>query len=380
MPETYEVAIVGRGIVGLAHALAAARTGARVVVIDREPAARGASIRNFGFVTVSGQARGEMWNFARRSRDIWAEIAPAAGITVDQRGLLQLAQRREGAAILEAFLATEMGEGCELLDPTSARTRFGLSGFADFSAAMFSPHELRVEPRLALPALAEWLATRYGVEFQRAAVIECAPGVVCTAVGDVRARRIFICPGDDVTGLFPEVMARHRVTRCKLQMLRIAPSGRTLPTPIMSDLSLIRYEGFAALDAAAPLRERLLAEHGALIDAGVHLIAVQSADGSLVVGDSHEYDAAPDPYQRKAIDDLILTAFRETLPGFDGPIVEHWTGTYAWSPDHNWFSKEVAPGVHLTLVTSGAGMSTGFAIGEQVVAAAMASKTKEMAQ
>ena len=48
-----------------------------------------------------------------------------------------------------------------------------------------------------------------------------------------------------------------------------------------------------------------------------HLIAVQAADRSLVVGDSHEYDLSPDPYQRKHIDDLILTAFAETLPGFE---------------------------------------------------------------
>lgn len=380
MPNHYDVAVVGRGIVGLAHALAAARTGARVAVIDREPAARGASIRNFGFVTVSGQARGEMWSLARRSRDVWAEAAPEAGISIDQRGLLQLAQRREGVDVLEAFLATEMGEGCELLTPDAARARFGLAGFGDLSAVMASPHELRVEPRLALPALAEWLAVRWGVEYQRATVIDCVPGIVCTAIGDIHAERIFICPGDDVTGLFPDVMARRGVTRCKLQMLRTAPTGLVLPAPVMSDLSLIRYEGFAALAAAQPLRERLQAEHGALLDAGVHLIAVQSADGSLVVGDSHEYDAAPDPYQRRAIDELILAALRETLPGFDAPIVEHWTGTYAWAPDSNWFSEEVLPGVHLTVVTCGAGMSTGFAIGEQVVAAAMAGAAKEMVQ
>ena len=43
------------GNVGLAHALAAARRGLRVVVIDRDAQANGASVRNFGFVTVTGQ-------------------------------------------------------------------------------------------------------------------------------------------------------------------------------------------------------------------------------------------------------------------------------------------------------------------------------------
>jgi glycine/D-amino acid oxidase-like deaminating enzyme len=54
----YDLAIVGAGILGLAHALAAARQGRRVVVIDREARAIGASVRNFGFVTVTGQSAG----------------------------------------------------------------------------------------------------------------------------------------------------------------------------------------------------------------------------------------------------------------------------------------------------------------------------------
>ncbi|MGR3782612.1 MAG: FAD-dependent oxidoreductase, partial [Albimonas sp.] len=58
-PMSYDVAVVGAGILGLAHALAAARLGKRVVVIERDAQANGASIRNFGFVTVNGQQAGD---------------------------------------------------------------------------------------------------------------------------------------------------------------------------------------------------------------------------------------------------------------------------------------------------------------------------------
>ena len=70
MNRDFDVAVIGRGIVGMAHALAAARTGKRVVVIDRHARATGASIRNFGFVTVTGQERHDMWPMARRARAI----------------------------------------------------------------------------------------------------------------------------------------------------------------------------------------------------------------------------------------------------------------------------------------------------------------------
>ena len=371
MLSRYDVAVVGMGIVGLAHALAAARAGLKVVVIDREPAARGASIRNFGFVTVTGQARGEMWGLARRARDVWAEIAPAAGIAVEQSGLTVLAHRPEAQAVLEAFMTTEMAEGCALMSPQAVADRMDVTGLAPFRAALSSTHELRVEPRLALPALAAWLRDRWGVAFMGATtVLNCETGRLSTSRGEVTAEAIFICSGDDLNGLFPEVLARHQVQRCKLQMLRLADPGRRLPTPIMADLSLARYEGYAALPEAQILLERLREERGDLLDQGVHLIAVQSADGSLVVGDSHEYDASPDPFQRRDVDELILQALRESMPGYDTPAIERWIGFYAWSPLHPWFTEEVLPGVHMTVVTCGAGMSTGFAIGERVVAAA----------
>jgi glycine/D-amino acid oxidase-like deaminating enzyme len=53
--ETADIIVVGAGIVGLAHALHAARAGQRVLVLDRDAQANGASIRNFGFVAVTGQ-------------------------------------------------------------------------------------------------------------------------------------------------------------------------------------------------------------------------------------------------------------------------------------------------------------------------------------
>src|ERR1700679_124973 len=110
--QTFDLAVVGGGIIGLAHARAAARAGKRVAVIERDARANGASIRNFGFITVTGQERGDSWDLARRTRDVWAEIAPQAGISIEQCGLYLTARSPEAIAVIEAFLATEMGEGC----------------------------------------------------------------------------------------------------------------------------------------------------------------------------------------------------------------------------------------------------------------------------
>jgi glycine/D-amino acid oxidase-like deaminating enzyme len=61
-PEKFDLAVVGAGIIGLACALAAVRRGLSVVVIERSPRSLGASIRTFGFVTVTGQDAIGIWH------------------------------------------------------------------------------------------------------------------------------------------------------------------------------------------------------------------------------------------------------------------------------------------------------------------------------
>ena len=135
----FDVAVVGAGICGLAHALAAGRRGKRVVVVDRDDEANGASIRNFGFVTITGQQAGECWRRARRSRDVWAEVAEAAGIPVVQRGLLVIARRPEARAVLEQFLATDMGAECRLVEAGDIGSYGTGLRSESFSGALYSP-------------------------------------------------------------------------------------------------------------------------------------------------------------------------------------------------------------------------------------------------
>lgn len=360
-----DVIVVGAGIVGLAHALAAVRRGKSVVVVDRDARANGASVRNFGFITVTGQERGTVWQRARRSAAIWREVAPAAGIEVVQEGLLVVGQRVEAGHVLDAFMATEMAEGCHRLTALEATD---LCGHLNAPVgAIHSTADLRVESREALPKLAAWLAAAHGVSFRfGAAVVGVETGRVHLADGTrIEGETVVVCPGDDWASLFPDIYAEEAITRCKLQMLRLAAPGWRLPAPVMSDLSLVRYLGYAALPEAAPLKARLEREEAEALGHGIHLIAVQSADGSLVVGDSHEYGPTPDPFGRSAIDAAMLRQYTAVL-GPAPEVIERWTGTYASAAGHS-IIRTPMDGVRLVVVTSGTGASTGFALAEEVV-------------
>ena len=82
-----------------------------------------------------------------------------------------------------------------------------------------------------------------------------------------------------------------------------------------------------------PCGSRLEAEQGEHLANGVHLIVVRSADGSLVVGDSHHYAATPDPFAPTAVDELILDEYAAVFAARRPRLVERWTGTYASAPD-----------------------------------------------
>lgn len=367
--KQYDLAIVGSGILGLAHALAASRLGLRVVVVERDQRAVGASIRNFGFVTVTGQQQGECWRRAMRSRDVWDEVAPLAGIAVSHRGLSVIARRPEAEAVLEAFSRTpEMGQGCTLLSASEARRRFAwLTG--DVRCVLASPHERRVESRDAIPRLAQWLAEARGVAFLRGVAVHGVErGRLATSQGSVAARHIVVCPGDDLATLFPDRMAEYGISRSKLQMMRLRPRKPfTLGTAVMTDLSLVRYQGYSELPEAATLLARLRAEQAPHLAGGVHLIAVQSADGSLVIGDTHVYGDTMDPFGDNALDELVLDEFRAVFPDVAYDITERWIGTYASADSRLALIDTPAEDIRLVIVTSGTGASTAFAIAEEVI-------------
>jgi FAD dependent oxidoreductase TIGR03364 len=366
---SFDLVVIGAGIVGLAHALAGARRGMRVAVLERDAAASLASVRNFGFVTVSGQGDGDTRRRALRSRDVWAEMAAAAGIPIHQEGALVVARRPEALAVLREFAASAMGEGCTLLDAGAVRAQCSWLR-RDVLGALRSPHELRVEAREALPALARHLERAHGVTFHwDCAAFDVEGGRVRHAGGTIDAAAVVVCPGAAVASFAPALARRVNLRLCKLQMMRLAlpDPGFRLPAVVMTDLSLARYEGFASMPAARALRDRLALECALQLAHGVHLIVAQDRDGTLVVGDSHHDATSPDPFGRAEVDEIILDELRALFDLRHAHVVERWVGHYPVADVRPVLHERLSDRAWLVSVTSGTGMSTAFALGEETL-------------
>jgi len=364
-----DLVVVGAGILGLSCALAAARRNLNVLVIERHGRALGASVRNFGLITVTGQDPQRVWPLALRTRDVWVEVAAKAAIPLLQRGVWIPAQRPESAAVLEAFMRTDTAQGCELLTAAAARSKCPQLQTRNLQAALWSPHDLRVESREAIPALADWLSRAHGVKFLWETEVRAIDTpIIQTSHGPVSATAVVVCPGDELETLYPEHMRAARVSRCTLRMMRLDSPGFTLPGTLMSDQSMIRYGGFAELPEAAALRQRLQSEQPEYLQNGIHLLIAQSADGSLVVGDSHHYDPAPRMFADERIYELLGDEYCAVTGQQPPPVRERWTGTYAVADGGPTLIESPSPQVRLVMVTSGIGASTGFAVGEQVIA------------
>src|ERR1700739_2924264 len=112
-----DVAIVGAGILGLAHAYVAAKAGKSVIVIEKNPRAAGVSVRNFGMVWPIGQPAGAMLDLALRSRELWLEILHLTKLPCRETGSLHLAYRPDESTLTQEFaeIGPKLGYRCSWL-------------------------------------------------------------------------------------------------------------------------------------------------------------------------------------------------------------------------------------------------------------------------
>jgi FAD dependent oxidoreductase TIGR03364 len=376
MQPTWDLIVIGAGILGTSHAYFAARRGWRVLLLERGDWPGEASVRNFGTL-MAGSLAGEWRRRGMESIAFYRELALQAGFYFLPCGSLYHVTTPIEAAVLQEFAQVAPRDGCrsELLEPSHAAKLNPLLQPQHVRLALFFPDDARIEPRGLFRRLIPWLTRDLQVEYRPATVavdVWTNGGEACvrTAAGaELHARHAIICNGSDLRTLFPDRFKAAGFERCKLQMLRTLPQpGVRLPMTAASGLTLRRYPAFAICPSWARLKEEAVAP--GVLEAGIHILMVQDPDGSFVIGDSHEYSAGDlNEVLDTRLEALILSEARKLIQLPSWEIAERWHGVYGMPKDAELYRENIDNVIHIVTGIRGKGMTTGPAVARETIEA-----------
>jgi FAD dependent oxidoreductase TIGR03364 len=367
-----DTAIVGAGIVGLAHAYLAAKRGKSVVVFERMPMAAGATVRNFGLVWPIGQPPGDLLHLALRSRMLWWEFLEASRLPYSSSGSLHLTYHADEENLAREFAETAPAHGysCRWLDRGGVLNVSPAAAPDGLRGALYSDTEMTVDPRLVASQLPRYLEERYQVRFRYADPVRAIelPRVE-SARGSWEVDEVYVCSGDDFETLYPECLSDQQLTRCKLQMMRTAPQpeGWALGPALAGGLTMRFYSSFRGCASFAPLARRFAEQMPDYERWGIHVMASQTPLGEITLGDSHEYGRPVDIFDKPEIDELILSYLRRMARLPNPAIAERWHGVYAKHVAKPFVLLDPAPGVKVMTGLGGAGMTLSFGLAERVI-------------
>jgi len=331
-----KIVIIGGGVIGTTHAFEALKAGHQVVQLERDDLARSASVRNFGLVWVSGRKSGAELAAGLRARQLWAEIhREIPEMIFRPNGSLTMAVNEAELAVMEECFKKEDASlrQWEILDrEETQRINPVLRG--DYLASLWCPLDAAVEPGSILHSIRAYLIGNENYKWRNNLDVVDVRGDGGKAVAVARNGEIFegdvviICPGADHSSLFKEQFDTAPIRRVRLQMMSTAPLDEVMTTSIADGDSMRYYPGYEV-----PTLENLPPQHHIAAKNHMQLLMVQRADGSLTIGDTHEYS---EPFEFK-LDEDPYTYLHEVASNLLGkklpPIAHRWDGIYSQRTD-----------------------------------------------
>ena len=130
----------------------------------------------------------------------------------------------------------------------------------------------------------------------------------------------------------------------------------------LSGLSIGRYPAFKSCPSYPLLQGQPVDQR--IRDYGIHLLFKQASDGSIIIGDSHEYRSFEDANTGEEstnclINETVLSYGQRTitLPTWD--MQKLWNGYYLIHPIHQVYTETIEDRIHIVTGIAGKGMSTG---------------------
>ena len=330
------VLVIGGGIIGTMHAREALKKGYRVVHVERDGKPRSASVRNFGLVWIGGRASGEELNLSLRTRELWQELHEEfSAVDFRGNGSMTIARNDAELRVLEQSMAKADAQSrhWQLLSPDEVR-RVNPALKGSFLGGLYCPLDAAVEPSLILTQVRAALLRDPNYQWNNnvdiISVVDLG-GTVRAVAKDGRkfdADIAIVCPGADHTSLFDEELREAPLRRVRLQMMSTEPFAEHLTTSVADGDSLRYYPAYdvPAL-AELPAQAQIAAEHK------MQLLLVQRTDGTLTIGDTHEYDEPFEFTLREDVYQYLHEVASDILGQKIPPITRRWDGVYSQRTD-----------------------------------------------
>ena len=317
--RSFDVVVVGGGVIGLACAWRLSRRGADVTVVERSTPPAGATRVAAGMLAPVGElafGEPELLKMTLAAAELYpgfvAEIEAASGRSSGYaaHGALHVALDRDEAAGLRRLheLQRSLGLGAEWLPPRRCRElEPGLT--PSFNGSVHAPGEAAVDPRALSEALLAALAAE-GVEVRTGAEVDAAlldgerlAGVRTAAGEELRAPTVVLAAGawSGQAGWLPE-SARPPVRPVKGQILELR-----------------------SRDGAAPCTRIVASER-------VYL--TPRPDGRLIVGATIEEQGFDTAVTAGGVHELLREAYRLLPEVAEMELVEATAGLRPGTPDN----------------------------------------------
>ncbi|MFA0811581.1 TIGR03364 family FAD-dependent oxidoreductase [Microbulbifer epialgicus] len=375
----FDIAIVGAGVLGSFSAYHALKAGKTVLLIDASTNPHGATVRNFGQVVPSGMNLNLWRNLGRRSLEIYGELTSFMHDALWQHGSLYVASSIEEAGLLEEMheINRETNYSSKLLTSTQCRKHISPLKQSYCHGGLFYPQEMSAESTLLMKYFWKLLKDEINLHFKRASLVIAVEKVIngieirCSNGEIYISEQVLICCGHQLSRIFPQLLQTEEMQLSKLQMLRTQPIvGVKVPGNLLTGLTIRRYEAFKSYPNYKNLPAPQIGPD--LGKFGIHLLLRQSTDGSIIIGDSHEYFSAQDSetldYEfRQEISTLMVAEAKRILDLPHCNIARTWNGYYSQENSREVLLTSAAENIHLVTGIGGKGMTTGPALMERVI-------------
>eukprot|EP01133_Synstelium_polycarpum_P011120 gene11120-12955_t len=374
--DKFDLIVVGGGILGTFHAYHALKLGKTVLLLEKDNYPVGATVRNFGQVVPSGMAH-EWFGYGVRSLEIYKEIQKEYDISARNLGSIYIASDEQEQTLIQELHDhyNTLGYEQELLSKKQVLNKYTALKESYVKEALFFNREISVEPEVMIHKLQAYMQ----VKFKQFRLMYNSPVIDCFSSGgdaEIRtarnekfqAKKVIICNGYEFKLLFPDLFKNSGQEISKLQMMRTAPmKDIALEGNVLTGLTIRRYESFE--EYCPSFKHIKHPEHYTeLKNYGIHLLFKMAPDGSIIIGDSHEY-AGVNHFDdlgfnlNSYINELMLRE-AERIVNFDvRKIASNWAGYYPQHPEKHILEYDLENCIHIRTCIGGKGMtaSAGYA-------------------